>query len=452
MGVQTMRILIVGAGWVGITMSVFFSSAHNVTLLDIDEKKIETIKTGESPIVETGISKELEQAVKSKHIQPVSSIGTIGSHDLVMICVGTPESPNGQVNLQFVEAAAESILRHIDAICNDYCAIVIKSTVPPGTTRSYLMQPIVKKQLEGRIGVVFNPEFLREGSALEDARNPDRIIIGATDERAYNLVRKMFEQCLETKSTPYLLMSPESAELCKYASNSFLAMKISFANEIADIAESIPHADVADIMAGVGADHRIESSFFGSGAGYGGSCFPKDVQGLASFAEERSIDTPLLRAIQHVNSQRPQKLVNMLTEAIGNIRDKKVTILGLAFKPETNDARESPALKILDILSARGAEVWIHDPLANFIDLSSQQTKDAEISDNLDECLRNSLGCILVTDWPVYFETGLDNLTKLMSRKVFIDGRRVFATQPIPNDVFYQTVGTSALKPRVEQS
>ncbi|MFW9839245.1 MAG: UDP-glucose dehydrogenase family protein [Candidatus Thorarchaeota archaeon] len=441
-----MRVLIVGAGWVGITMSVLFSSSHKVTLLDIDEQRIEQISVGETPIVEPGITEGLLESVKEGLIRPVLPSDTIGYQDVIVICVGTPESPDGQVDLQYIESAINTILSRIDELCYEYCVVVLKSTVPPGTTRSFLINQVKENQLDDRVGIVFNPEFLREGSALADASNPDRVVIGAIDDQSFNQVRTMYEQVLLNKSTPYLSMSPESAELCKYASNSFLAMKISFSNEIANVAESVPYADIDDVMRGVGADHRITAKFFGSGAGFGGSCFPKDIQGLVRFAEERSIQMPLLRATQQVNSQRPKKLVDMLVKKTGNLHGKKITLLGLAFKPGTNDIRESPTLRLLDLLLELGAKVWIHDPLVTSMDVSKHLRENATISAELEECMRESHGCILVTDWPIYLEIGLENLTRFMSKRVLIDGRRVFATQTTPNDVFYQTVGIQALE------
>jgi UDPglucose 6-dehydrogenase len=299
--------------------------------------------------------------------------------------------------------------------------------------------------LEHKIGVAYNPEFLREGNAINDALKPDRVVIGTNNERVANALIEMFEECLGKNATTYTIMSPESAEFCKYVSNSFLATKISFANEVANMVEKVPGADIDDIMYGVGLDQRICHRYLetpGAGAGYGGSCFPKDIRGLAHFAQEDlKIPVPILDSIQKVNSGRPQRLIEMLTECMSDIHNRKIAVLGLAFKPNTDDARESPTIPLTYLLSELGAQICIHDPNATRIRLETSLPVGVIVTDNLDHCIKESDACILMTNWKVYEELGLKQLTNFMSNKIFIDGRRVFSRSEIPTDVIYRSIG-----------
>jgi UDPglucose 6-dehydrogenase len=293
-----------------------------------------------------------------------------------------------------------------------------------------------------RFGVVFNPEFLREGSALADAQKPARIVIGADTEKAATQLRTMYEECIGPQFQAYVSMSLESAELCKYVSNAFLATKISFANEIANIIERMPDADIDDVMEGVGLDPRISPSFFGSGVGYGGSCFPKDVVGLIDYAQKKhSLETHLLTATHIINSQRPMHLVRMLSSILPDIQGLKISVLGLAFKPGTDDIRESPSLKVIEELQSLGAEVCVHDPLTSKMNLSQEFKDSVNVVEDTQACLKDSMACFLVTEWAEYLEQGLDNLTRFMKKKIFIDGRRAFVKDSIPSDVVYISVG-----------
>jgi UDPglucose 6-dehydrogenase len=326
--------------------------------------------------------------------------------------------------------------------CTSFCVLGIKSTVLPGTTRTLLQERIKgSKSLSSRVGVVFNPEFLSEGQAVAKAKNPDRIVIGTQNQKAADLLMNMYEESLGKAACVFIKMTMESAELTKYASNCFLATKISFANEIANLAERIPGADIEEVIRGVGLDHRIEQKFLGAGVGYGGSCLPKDIQSLVHFAEDLDIDLRIPKATHDINLERPKKFVDMVLEHLESIDSKKVTILGLAFKPGTDDIRESPAVGIAHILLELGAEIWIHDPIVSVMKIPSELEKKAHISDDLEVCLRDSHACILATEWPLYKDTSLQGLTRLMSTKLIIDGRRVFHNSTIPSGIIYRTVG-----------
>ncbi len=438
-----MNVLIIGAGYVGLSMGVVLAKSHVVTLVDIDESKVAMINRKESPIHERDMDDLLADAVSRNKIRAITPAEPFGRQNLVLICVGTPSMEDGSVDLSYVNKATDMVFERIEEILDDYCVIGIKSTVPPGTTRKFVSEKVARMGYMDKLGVVFNPEFLREGSAIADATNPDRIIIGASDYKASQVLKKLYQEVLGDAANNVIVISLESAELCKYVNNAFLATKISFANEIANITERVSGADIDEVMRAVGEDSRISPKFFGSGAGYGGSCFPKDVAGLISFAEKNlGIATHVLRAIQLVNSERPARIVNLLLEELPSLKGKKVSVLGLAFKPGTDDTRESPALKIIDLLHEHGAEVWAHDPLVHEMDLGNL-AKKAQLTDNLEECLNNSAACVLVTEWEEYIQRGLAGLTELMQGNLLIDGRRVFTDAEIPESVSYRTIGQS---------
>lgn len=438
-----MNVLIIGAGYVGLSMGVVLAKSHDVTLVDIDESKVGMINRKESPIHERDMDNMLADAVSRNKIRAITPAEPIGNQNLVLICVGTPSMEDGSVDLSYVDKAADMIFERIEEILDNYCVIGIKSTVPPGTTRRLVSEKIAKMGYTDRLGVVFNPEFLREGSAIADATNPDRIIIGASDYKASQVLRKLYQDVLGDAASNVITISLESAELCKYVSNAFLATKISFANEIANITECVSGADIDEVMRAVGEDSRISPKFFGPGAGYGGSCFPKDVAGLMDFAERNlGVTTHILNAIQKVNSERPARVVNLLLKELPSLKGKKVSVLGLAFKPGTDDTRESPALKIIDLLHEHEADVWAHDPLVHEMDLD-HLTEKVQLTENLEECLNSSVACILVTEWEEYIQRGLAGLTDLMQGNILIDGRRAFTDTKIPEGVSYRTIGQS---------
>ncbi|MFW9964731.1 MAG: UDP-glucose dehydrogenase family protein [Candidatus Sifarchaeia archaeon] len=437
-----MRVLIIGSGYVGLCMGVVLAKAHNIILVDVDRSKVDMINRAETPIYEKDIDGMLQNAINKGTLKAKTPDDAFEPHDVVMIAVGTPSNDDGSVNLDYLKNALGWLFSRESELCNDeFCVICIKSTVLPGTTTSLVQKRIDENNLGSRMKAVFNPEFLREGNAIQDSLKPDRIVIGSDSQRATDVIRSMYESCIET-NTVYAEMSRESAEVCKYASNCFLATKISFANEIANIVEKIPNADIEDIMHGVGLDTRISPHFFRSGAGYGGSCFPKDTLGLISLAEQiLRVDVPILRAVDNVNRIRANRLVDMLLECNPDISGKKIAILGLAFKPDTDDTRDSPSYKVIDLLHSNDAEIWIHDPMMKRILEKGDMISNVHIAGSIDECLSEADGCILVTDWSDYKNTSLSTIVKPMRTKIFIDGRRVFAKEKPPEDVTYRTVG-----------
>ncbi len=426
----------------GLSTGVVLSEAHQVQLIDIDSKKVDMINQGNSPIYEEGIEELLRTQIANNQLRAITPEEEIGTINAVFIAVGTPSGPDGAVDLSQIVSAVDFLIDNLNEILGEYLLIIMKSTVPPGTTRKYILSRIEELGMSDRIGVVFNPEFLREGSALVDARNPDRTVIGCSTEKEYEMMRNLYAEVIGEGTGVYVRSTLESAELCKYVSNSFLATKISFANEMANIAEKIPGADIDEVMMCVGLDSRISPKFFGSGAGYGGSCFPKDTAGLIQLAKEHDVETHILEATDEVNAGRPSKLVDMLESLVGNLRGKKIAVLGIAFKPKTDDTRYSPALRVIDILKQKGAEVYAHDPLVKLMTHSVESLRTIRASDNIGECLENADGCILVTDWLMYKEMGLKSILEPMKEHILVDGRRVFAKEIAPEGCKYLTVGT----------
>ncbi len=437
-----MRVLIIGSGYVGLPMSVLLAREHIVTLVDVDSAKVDMINRAESPIYEKDIDTLLRSAITQGVLKAKTPEDAFEQHDVVIIAVGTPSSNDGSINLDYLRIAIDWLFSRESELCNtEFCVICVKSTVPPGSTTSLVQNQIDENNLGSRMASVFNPEFLREGNAIQDILKPDRIVIGSDNKKATKVIRSLYESCIEA-TTVYAEMSRESAELCKFVSNCFLATKISFSNEIANIAEKIPNADIEDIMHGVGLDGRISPSFFGSGAGYGGSCFPKDTLGLITLAEKTlTVEVPILRAVGIVNEIRPDRLVDLLLECIPDISGKKIGILGLAFKPDTDDTRNSPTYKVIELLNSKGAEIWLHDPMMERILEKKEMISNITVAGTLEECLAAADGCILVTDWSDYKKAGLDTLVKPMRSKIFVDGRRVFAKANHPEGIIYRTIG-----------
>ena len=435
-----MRVLVIGAGYVGLSMGVVLAKAHDVTLLDINEERVKQINQAICPIHEVQMPELLKDAIKNGKLRAVTDREKVTDQEIIFICTGTPSLPDGSVDMRQVQSAADYIFSNAKDVFSKYTVIVIKSTVPPGTTRKYILDRIKKEGFSDSVAASFNPEFLREGTAVVDALNPDRIIVGVNTDRGSEMMKNLYQECLGDKASNYLSMSLESAELAKYANNSFLATKISFSNEIANICESVPGVDFDSVMKGVGADHRINPAMFGAGAGYGGSCLPKDVSGLTHFAERLHVDTPILRAIQDVNLQRAEHIVNMLIEEIGELKGKEIGVLGIAFKPDTDDIRNSPGLRVIEVLIKKGAKVTAHDPLLAKINLEKNQYK-CKFTDDLADCLQASSGCIIMTEWKDYVDLSLEELSSMMKDKVIIDGRRAFVKANVPKDVNYRTIG-----------
>ncbi|MCD6312261.1 MAG: UDP-glucose/GDP-mannose dehydrogenase family protein [Thaumarchaeota archaeon] len=423
------KVSVVGLGYVGLTFSACLASkGFKVYGVEVDEEKRKLISEGRSPIYEEGLDDLLREAVLSGFLKVTRSFHeAITNSEITFICVGTPSSQDGSVDLTQVESASREVG---EALRNksSYHLVVVRSTVPPGTTEGLvkgLLESGSGKRCGLEIGLCFSPEFLREGKAVEDTLNPDRIVIGAIDERSGKYLMEFYRSFYSDKLPQMIITNLVNAELIKYANNAFLAMKISFANMIARLCEKLPGADVNMVMDGIGLDKRIGRAFLGAGLGWGGSCFPKDTRGLISFAEKLGVDLKLVKASVEVNEEQVDHAVSIAERMLSGLKGKTISILGLAFKPGTDDVRESRAIKLVKKLLEKGARVKAHDPKA--IENARKILGDAvEYARSIEECLRSSDLCILATEWPEYKMLRMEALLRLMRNPALLDCRRIY--------------------------
>lgn len=420
-----MKIGILGVGSVGLVTGVCFASIdHHVICVDTDEEKITSLQRGISPIYEPGLESMIESNVKQGRLTFTNNIkDTIQQAEVLVITVGTPPLENGSVDLQYVLSAAHMIGQHI----NDYKLIINKSTVPVGTAEK--VQHIIEQCLIQRNKVIpfdvsSNPEFLKEGSAIDDFVNADRVIIGAESER----VRELIKTCYTTTPPDQLIfMSIRAAELTKYTANAFLATKISFINEIANIAERLG-VDIDEVRNGIGTDKRIGFSFINPGCGYGGSCFPKDIKALIQTAMMHNYKPELLEAVQSVNKRQQHVIFDKLLFAFnGHLQGKTVAMWGLAFKPKTNDMREAPSTVLLEELWQHGVTVQAYDPAAmgDAIKLYGQHPL-LSCAPSAIEALEGADALVICTEWQEFKEMNLDLMKQSLINSIVVDGRNLY--------------------------
>lgn len=411
-----MNIAIIGTGYVGsVTGACLASLGHKVINLDIDEEKIKQYKSGNVPIYEPGLGKLILQQQKNKKLSFSTSYKeTIPKSDVVFIAVGTPSRKDGKADLTYVEAAAKDIAKNM----NSYKVIINKSTVPVGTGKR--IEQIISKYYKGKFDVVSNPEFLREGSAVKDFLKPDRVVIGTRTNKARDIMLKVYEKI----DYPKVTTSVESSEMTKYASNAFLATKISFINEIANICERVG-ADVEDVARGMGMDKRIGTDFLKAGIGYGGSCFPKDVNALNQIAGTSGYDFKLIKSVIEVNNRQRTLIIDKLEDIFDNLKGKKVCVLGLAFKKDTDDIRESAAIDIIKMLSDIGAEISTYDAKAVENSKIILENKNVEFCKNPYEALDKAEALVIATDWEEFKKLDYKKVKKIMKRPNIIDGRNI---------------------------
>ena len=407
-----MRISVVGSGYVGMVTGICFAELCNeVVFVDIDEERVNAINSGKAPISERGLD-ELMQKNRSKY-RATKNYSSIIDTDITFICVGTPSRDDGSIDLTFIKSAATEIGKVLKAK-KEFHTVVVKSTVIPGTTEN-VVKPIIEKR-SGKnafkdFGLAMNPEFLKEGNAVHDFFNPDRIVMGIKDERTKNVLETLYEPF----NCPKLVTDIKTAEMIKYASNAFLATKISFANEIGNICKKLG-VDVYEVFKGVGLDHRINPAFFRAGIGFGGSCFPKDVRALIAKAEELGVNPKILRAIIEVNEEQPMRMIELLKKHVSSLRGRRIGILGLAFKPDTDDVRESRAIPIVEKLIEEGAEIIAYDPEAT--DNFRKIFPYISYANSAKEVVAKSDAVLIVTEWKEFEELNYEG-------KIVIDGRRL---------------------------
>jgi len=410
--IRLMDVSIVGSGYVGIVTGIGFAElGNNVIFIDIDRKKINSINNGEPPIFEPYLQ-EFMQKNRKRYYATDDYIDAILNSQITFLCVGTPSNPDGSINLDYVKSASANLGKALKEK-DEFHVVVVKSTVIPGTTEN-IIKPILEENSEKKafteFGLAVNPEFLREGNAIKDFFNPDRIIIGIEDDLSRKIINNLYAQF----DCPKLFVDLKTAEMIKYVSNAFLATKISFANEIGNICKKL-NIDVYKVFEGVGLDHRINPSFFRAGIGFGGSCFPKDVRALIFKAEELGEEPKILKAVIETNEEQPIRLLNILRKHIPNLKGKTIGILGLAFKPGTDDIRESRAIPIVRELIKEGAKVVAYDPAAikNFMKLFPHITYASKAEDVL-----NADAILILADWKEFKKLNYNG-------KIVIDGRRI---------------------------
>lgn len=413
-----MRISVIGTGYVGIVSAVCFAElGHEVICVDIDEKKIEMINAGISPIYEEGLT-ELLKKHAGKNLKATSDYDfAVENTDVSFICVGTPSDKSGKIDLGIIKSASASIGDSLQKK-NGYHVIVVKSTVVPETTEKVVLTIILersKKQI-GDFGIAMNPEFLREGKAIHDFMHPDKIVVGSIDKRSGDLVTSLYEN-LNTEVTGTNL---RTAEMIKYVNNAFLATKISFSNEIGNICKKLG-IDTYEVMKAVGSDFRIGHHFLNSGAGFGGSCFPKDVSALIEKAREIGYEPILLKSVMSINETQPIRMVQLLKERLSEIKGKKIAVLGLAFKNDTDDIRESRSIQVIKELLDSGAKISAYDPMAN--ENMKKLFDDIEYHSNATDALKGAYACLVMTEWDEF--KSLDNEFDVMKNKLIIDGRHM---------------------------
>jgi len=436
-----MKISIVGTGYVGLVSGTCFAETGiTVTCIDIDKEKIENLKKGIVPIYEPGLEKMIETNVKKERLFFSNSLkDSIKDCEVIFIAVGTPPDEDGSADLKYVISVAKEIGQYIE----DYIVVVTKSTVPIGTGKK--VKQAVQEELDKRganipFDVASNPEFLKEGDAIDDFLRPDRIVIGVESERAEKIMRRLYKPFL-LNNHPIFFMDVPSAELTKYAANSMLATKISFMNDIANLCELVG-ADVNSIRKGIGSDSRIGNKFIYPGAGYGGSCFPKDVKALIKTAEESGHPLKILEAVEDVNNRQKSVIFNKIYAHFdGELKGKTIAIWGLSFKPNTDDMREAPALVIIDKLLEIGAKVKAYDPVAMH---ESQRRIGNKIEYAKDqyEALINADALIVITEWSEFRVPNFDIMKKLMINKLVFDGRNIYDPSEMKENGFsYYCIG-----------
>jgi UDPglucose 6-dehydrogenase len=417
------KILIIGTGYVGTTTGLIFCEmGHKVTGLDLDEQKIQALRAGNLYFYEPGLEELLTKHIQNNQLTFTNDTETaIKDNDLIFICVGTPQAPDGSADLTYVKKVAQSIGQHL----NQYKVIVTKSTVPVGTAK--LVTSVIQENQTFPIpfDVVSNPEFLREGSALEDALHPDRIVIGTTSETARTIMRELYKDF----HCPIVETHPKASEMIKYAANSFLALKISYINELARVCDKLS-INVNDISNGIGLDHRINPHFLKAGMGYGGSCFPKDVNSLIQTAKELGNPLSILEAVVKVNAEQPVYFIEKMKQSLGSdLKNKKIAVLGLSFKANTDDTRESPSLILIDKLLEEQATIKTHDPIVKMGVPHQFPT--------IEETVAGADALVICTDWDDYKNLNWQSLKTLMKQPYIFDGRNMLDKEKVEKLGFY---------------
>jgi UDPglucose 6-dehydrogenase len=416
-----MKIAIVGTGYVGLVSGACFAEiGHHVVCVDRESAKVKSLKMGEIPIFEPGLKRIVADNQEEGRLKFTTSLKeAVKDVEAVFIAVGTPEDPEGRADLSHVYGVVESLA----PLLENGTVIVTKSTVPVGTGKQ-IKKIIAAAKPKLKIHVVSNPEFLREGCAVRDFMEPDRIVVGCESEHAMEVLDQIYRP-LTYKGVPLINTTIQTAELIKYASNAFLALKIGFINEIADVCEKTG-ADIAEISHGIGLDKRIGSKYLSPGPGYGGSCLPKDTMALRRIAQDAGVEALLMDSVIASNDKRILKMVEKISKAVGGLKGKKLAMLGLAFKADTDDVRHSPAISLLRILIEQGAEITAYDPEA--MEQAKRELKGVKVKYAADtySALKNADGCVIATEWGEFMALDIEKAVGLMKNPVVVDLRNLF--------------------------
>ncbi len=435
-----MKIAVVGTGYVGLVSGTCFAETGNdVICVDIDQSKVERLSNGQITIFEPGLEVLFKRNLKEGRLKFTTNLEEAIKDSLVIfLALPTPPGEDGSADLRYVLGVAD----HLGKIMTNYKVIVDKSTVPVGTADK--VYAAIAANFEGEFDVVSNPEFLREGVAVDDFMKPDRVVIGAANQRAFDVMDELYAPYVR-QGNPVMHMDTRSAELTKYAANSFLATKISFMNEIARLCELLG-ADVDMVRKGVGSDDRIGKRFLFPGIGYGGSCFPKDVKALVHSAAAVNYEFKILKAVEDVNAEQKKALLPKIDQHFGSIAGKKVAMWGLAFKPNTDDIREAPALEMIDALIERGATVNCYDPEA-MPNVKQLIGNKVEFSETSYHTLEGADFLIIATEWPEFRNPDFNKIGSLLTEKVIFDGRNLFDLEVVRKHGFkYYSIGRQDIK------
>lgn len=429
-----MHIAVIGTGYVGLVSGACFAEfGVDVTCVDVDADKIEKLKNGVIPIYEPGLDQLVEKNVKAGRLHFTTDLGTaVSGAEVVFLAVGTPPKEDGSPDMSYYQQAALDVAKAM----NGYKVLVTKSTVPVGTGK--WLRDFVSANLETAtdFGVASNPEFLREGAAIEDFMRPDRVVIGSNEQRAIEVMKELYRP-LYLIETPIVITSLEAAELIKYAANAFLATKITFINEIANLCDAIG-CDVHDVARGMGMDNRIGRKFLHPGPGYGGSCFPKDTRALTTVADQFGVETRIVDAVILANDLQRQAMIPKIEKLVGDLNGKQIGVLGLSFKPETDDMRESPAIEIVHGMIERGASVRAFDPVA--MEESRHYINGVEYAADEYDAIKDADAMVIVTEWNQFRALDMDRVKSLLRSPKIADLRNVYEPEDM-RELGFEYVG-----------
>ena len=429
-----MQIAVIGTGYVGLVSGACFAEfGIHVTCVDVDEEKINKLNNNIIPIYEPGLDQVVEKNVNAGRLEFTTDLkSAVEKSKVVFFAVGTPPKEDGSPDMSYYQQAAEDVAGAI----NDYKVLVTKSTVPVGTGK-WLKSFVSERLTNGAdFGVASNPEFLREGAAIQDFMRPDRVVIGSNEPEAIEVMKELYRP-LYLIETPIVITSLEAAELIKYAANAFLATKITFINEVANLCDAIG-CDVHDVARGMGMDNRIGRKFLHPGPGYGGSCFPKDTRALTTVADQFGVETRIVDAVIEANEFQRQAMIPKIEKLVGGLEGKKIGMLGLSFKPETDDMRESPAIEIVRELIARGASICAFDPVA--MEESKHYIKGIEYAPDEYDALRDADALVIVTEWNQFRSLDLEKVKSLLKSPKIADLRNIYEPEDM-RELGFEYVG-----------